>query len=66
MNLAELNNSVELMVSVIAAKIFVTNHDIHGLYFDESCAASVDFVIYVLYANVSMIPLVANDFILVV
>ena len=66
MNLAELNNSVELIVTVIAANRFVTNQDIHGLRFDESCAASVDFVIYVLYASVINIPLVANDFMLVV
>ena len=66
MNLAELNNSVELMAIVIAANRFVTTHDIHGLRFDESCAASVDFVIYVLYASVINIPLVANDFMLVV
>lgn len=54
------------MVSVIAAKIFVKSHDIHGLRFDASCAASVDFVIYVLYASVINILLVANDFMLVV
>lgn len=66
MNLAELNNSVELIATVIAANTFVTSHDIHGLYFDESCATLVDFVIYVLYANVIIIPLVANNFILVV
>ena len=66
MNLAELNNSVELMVIVIAANRFVTSHENHGLRFDESCAASVDFVIYVLYASVINILLVANNFMLVV
>jgi hypothetical protein len=66
MNLAELNNSVELMVSVIAANRFVANHDIHGLFLDDSCAASVDFVIYVLYASVINILLAANDFMLIV
>ena len=66
MNLAELNNSVELITTVIAANRFVANHDIHGLRFDESCAASVDFVIYVLYASVINILLVTNDFMLIV
>ena len=66
MNLVELNNSVELIANVIAANIFVTIHDIHGLYFDGSCGATVDFVVYVLYARVINILLPANSFMLVV
>ena len=54
------------MVSVIAANRFVTSHENHGLRFVASFAASIDFFTYVLYANVNMMTLAANDFMLIV